>query len=367
MSTLWQYPPGRFPTGGGSLTTWGMFPHRTGTGGLTTYLNPALCQALPFSRLLLPSLQRDGMMHNLLVVPATLVHHVDSSHQTFTNSWCLGTGVVQHDVDCFGLSKAVEWLVLHFSDLQWHMPTHVYILMGSLAVLMSITNVQGHMNQHEHLHFHSVLMTHCAQFPGLHFTMVWSPPVWTRIMDTTAWFKALQACQITLRASLTCLQSAAYSKAITWEHTFSLWAKEWQAKWDKELWPSFAYKYALCGRSSNGSNHPLWNSAVHTTLDAEMGHFLPMFLHHTTSITLCLVVGHMFTSNYPWRFWPNIPWDQHACTCGWPTHSFHHLLYECPHGHKYCQWSPFWWSSCDPEYFFTKELTPSSTTSNPHP
>ena len=264
-------------------------------------------------------------------------------------------------------SISTHCVVLHFSDLQWHMPTHVYILMGSLAVLMGITNVQGHTNQHEHLHFHSVLMTHCAQFPGLHFTMVWSPPVWTQIMDTTAWFRALQACQITLRASLTCLQSAAYSKAITWEHTFSLWAKEWQAKWDKELWPSFAYKYALCGRSSNGSNHPLWNSAVHTTLDAEMGHFLPMFLHHTTSITLCLVVGHMFTSNYPWRFWPDIPWDQHTCTCGWPTHSFHHLLYECPHGHKYCQWSPFWWSSCNPEYFFTKELTPSSTTSNPHP
>ena len=84
---------------------------------------------------------------------AALIHHVDGSCRTFTNFWCLSTGVVQHDTDCFGLSKAVEWLGVHFRDLRWHVPHHVYILMGSLAALTGITDIQGHANQRERLLF----------------------------------------------------------------------------------------------------------------------------------------------------------------------------------------------------------------------
>ena len=72
---------------------------------------------------------------------ASLVHHVDGSRRTFTNLWCLGTGVVQHDTNCFSLSKAVEWLDIHFRDLQRHAPIHVYVLMGSLAALTGITDI----------------------------------------------------------------------------------------------------------------------------------------------------------------------------------------------------------------------------------
>ena len=39
---------------------------------------------------------------------ATLTQWVDSTHRTFTASWCLGTEAAQHNVDCFGLAKAAE-------------------------------------------------------------------------------------------------------------------------------------------------------------------------------------------------------------------------------------------------------------------
>ena len=39
---------------------------------------------------------------------ATITQWVDSTHQTFTASWCLGTEAAQHNVDCFGLAKAAE-------------------------------------------------------------------------------------------------------------------------------------------------------------------------------------------------------------------------------------------------------------------
>ena len=72
---------------------------------------------------------------------ASLVHHINGSCRTFTNFWCLGTGVVQHNADCFGLSRAVEWLDIHFRDPQWHAPIHVYVLMCSLAALTGITDI----------------------------------------------------------------------------------------------------------------------------------------------------------------------------------------------------------------------------------
>ena len=145
---------------------------------------------------------------------AALIHHVDGSRRTFTNFWCLGTGVVQHDADCFGLSKAAEWLDVHFWDPRWHVPLHVYILMGSLAALMGITNIRGHANQRECLLFHSSLTTLCNRHQGLRFTTVWSPPQWLWVTDDTARFKALMACRLTPRTSLNWVQSAAHSKAV---------------------------------------------------------------------------------------------------------------------------------------------------------
>ena len=43
-------------------------------------------------------------------------------------------------------------------------------------------------------------------------------------------------------------------------------------------------------------------------------------------------MGHAFTSDYTARFRPDIPVDQLACSCGWPTHSFDHLILHCPLG-----------------------------------
>ena len=59
----------------------------------------------------------------------------------------------------------------------------------------------------------------------------------------------------------------------------------------------------------------------------------------------CLAVGHAFISDYTRCFRPDIPEEENHCTCGFPDHSFHHLLYDCPRhtqacltagGH--CQW-----------------------------
>ena len=43
----------------------------------------------------------------------------------------------------------------------------MYILMGSLANLTGITNIQGYTNQCEWLFFHSLLMALCDHFQGV--------------------------------------------------------------------------------------------------------------------------------------------------------------------------------------------------------
>ena len=159
----------------------------------------------------------------------------------------------------------------NFWDLRWHAPIHVYILMGSLAALTGIMDIQGHMNQCEHLLFHSLLMALCDRYQGLHFTMVWSPPQQLRVMDNTAQFKALAACCLTPHTSLNRVQSAAHSKAVAREHTFSLWAQDWEAKRRATPGPpSWAYENALL-HPPDGSNHPLWMAAVATDKDPNMG------------------------------------------------------------------------------------------------
>ena len=188
---------------------------------------------------------------------ASLVHHVDGSRQTFTNFWCLSTGVVQHDANCFGLSKAVEWLDVHFRDPRWHAPHHVYVSMGSLAALTGITDIRGHVNQREHLLFHSSLTALCNRYQGLRLTTVWSPPQRLRVTDDTARFKALAACRLTPRTSLNRVQSAAHSKAVTRERAFSLWARDWEAKQHATPGtPSWAYENALL-HPPDSSNLPV--------------------------------------------------------------------------------------------------------------
>ena len=40
---------------------------------------------------------------------------IDGNSRTWTNSWCLGTGVLQHDVDCFGVTTYFLFLPLFIS------------------------------------------------------------------------------------------------------------------------------------------------------------------------------------------------------------------------------------------------------------
>ena len=140
------------------------------------------------------------------------------------------------------------------------------------------------------------------------------------------------ACRLTPRASLNRVQSAAHSKAVARERAFTLWARDWEAKRRATPGPpSWAYENALL-HPPDGSNHPLWTAAVATNKDPDTGRRVPRFPRHTTSTALRFAVGHAFTSDYTARFRPDIPLDQLACSCGWPTHSFDHLILHCPRG-----------------------------------
>lgn len=86
---------------------------------------------------------------------------------------------------------------------------------------------------------------------------------------------------------------------------------------------SFAYEYALTN-PPNGHNHSLWKAAVDKTDGVHC------FSRHATTTALCLAVGHAFTSDYARRFRTDIPEEENHCICGFPDHSFHHLLYDCP-------------------------------------
>ena len=273
---------------------------------------------------------------------------------TFTNSWCLGTGVTQHDVDCFGLAKAAEWLNLHYTD-RWAPPTHVYILARSTSALEAIRNVHSLQNQRERLLFHSSLMTFCNRHRNVSITLTWSPPSWDRIQDSTSRFRALAACKTTPRASLNRVQSASHLNAVARERAFRKWAQEWQATRHKRVGrDSFAYEYAVLN-PPDGKNHPLWIAATSTTTDPLTGRRLPLFSRHTTSTALRLAVGHAFTSEYTRRFRPDLAGTDMACPCGWPDHSFYHLLYEC-HLHRTARHNAnpaLRWASEPPDFFLS--------------
>ena len=170
--------------------------------------------------------------------------------------------------------------------------------------------------------FHWSLTT----FFSLHrmdITLVWSPVNRERGQDTAARHKSLEACALTPRASLNRVQSAAYQQ-ITRMWAFTNWAKEWHEQWRKRYGgDSFAYEYALT-KPPSGLNHPLWKAAVDKT-DG-----ITCFSRHTTTTALRLTVGHMFTSDCARRFRPDIPEEENHCACGFPDHSFHQILYDCP-------------------------------------
>ena len=265
-----------------------------------------------------------GRSDNLVVggSAATLTTHEKGGTRDRTQHWGLGTEVVQNDVALFGLTKAAEWLHTFYADRP--PPKHVYILSQNTSALQGITKVSSHDNQKSILLFHQSLTTFCSQHREVDITLVWSPVNRERGQDTAARCKVLEACALTPRASLNRVQSAAYQKQVTWRRAYTKWAKEWHEEQRKRHGKdSFAYEYAIT-KPPSGLNHPLWKAAVDKT-DG-----IPCFSRHTTTTALRLAVGHAFTSDYARRFRPDIPEEENHCPCGFPNHSFHHLLYDCP-------------------------------------
>ena len=269
-------------------------------------------------------------------------------------SWCLGTEVMPHDTAMFGLAKAVEWLNNFFANGRAP-PSHVYILSSSSSALDTIRNPRSLSNQREHLLFHSALTAFCVRHRDTGLTLVWSPASRNRIQDTTARTHALRACTVPPRASLNRVQSAAHSKAIARERAFRNWAREWQASRRKHVGrDSFAYEYAIPD-PPNGKNHPLWHAATMTITHPTSGRRVPLFSRHTTSTAFRLAVGHAFTSEYTRRFRPDLDGDDLACPCGFPDHSFYHIVYDCRlHSRVRVEVNPnMRWASKPPDFFLS--------------
>ena len=270
------------------------------------------------------TISNQGRFDNLLVggSAATLTTWEKGEARSRTKNWGLGIDVVQNDVALFGLAKAAEWLNRWYRERP--PPEHVYILCQNTSALQGITKVLSYDNQNSVLLFHRSLTTFCSQHREVGITLVWSPVNRKRVQDTVTRHKAMEACTLTPRASLNRVQSAAYQKQVTRQRAFTKWAKEWHEERRKRYGrDSFAYEYALT-KPPSGQNHPLWKAAVDKT-DG-----VPCFTRHTTTTALRLAVGHAFTSDYTRRFRPDIPEDENYCSCGFPDHSFHHILYDCP-------------------------------------
>ena len=289
-----------------------------------------------------------GRHDNLLVggSAAILTTHREEVVRNQTRHWGLGTEVVQNDVALFGLAKAAEWLDSYYSDRT--APKHVYMLCQNSSALQGITKTSSYDNQVSVLLFHRSLTSFCSQHRDVGITLVWSPVHRNRIQDATVRLKAMEACTLTPRASLNRVQSAAYQKQVTRQRAFSKWAEEWQEERRKRYGrDSFAYEYALT-QPPNGQNHPLWKAAVDKTEG------VPSFSRHTTTTALRLAVGHAFISDYTRRFRPDIPEDENYCACGFPDHSFHHVLYDCPRyaGARISAGGLRQWDDESPLYYF---------------
>ena len=270
------------------------------------------------------TVSNQGRFDDLIVggSAATLTTYEDGEVRNQTKFWALGTGVVQNDVALFGLAKAAEWLNHFYTDRA--PPEHIYILCQNTSALQGITKVSSYDNQTSILLFHQLLTSFCSQHRDVDITLAWSLVNRDWVQDTTARLKAMTACTLTPRASLNRVQSAAYQKQVTRKRAFTKWAEEWHAERRERYGrDSFTYEYTLT-KAPSGQNHPLWKAAIDKTDGA------PCFSRHTTSTALQLAVGHAFTSDYTRWFRPDIPEDENFCTCGFPDHSFHHILYDCP-------------------------------------
>ena len=297
-----------------------------------------------------------GRLDDLWVGAASAVLYRSQAgiSHTHVRSWCLGTEVLPHDTAMFGIAKTLEWFNMFFSDGQ-PLPSHVYILSSSSSALDTIRNPRSLSNQRERLLFHSSLTAFCARHQDISFTLAWSPVSRDGIQDTTARTHALRACTVTPRASLNRVQSAAHCKAIARERAFRNWALEWQASCCKRVGQdSFAYEYAIPD-PPDGKNHPLWRAATMTNTHPISGRRVPLFSRHTTSTAFRLAVGHAFTSEYTRRFRPDLDGDVLACPCGFPDHSFYHILYDCRlHSRVRVEVNPnLRWASKPPDFFLS--------------
>lgn len=274
--TSWPFHPGR-STGRHEWTTWGWPARKTANSGWTTCIKASPPQA------------------SIISVAGTISNR---------GRFGLGTGSYRTTFRCSGSLKQLSGSI---TSTQIRSPTHVYFLYHDSSVLF----------------FHRSLTSFCSRHRNAGITLTWSPVHRDRIQDSTVRYKALAACTLTPRASLNRVQSAAYQKQVTKRQAFTKWA-EWHADRRKRYGTdSFAYEYALTNAPS-GRNHPLWKAA------AERIDGAPSYSHHTTTTALRLALGHAFISDYTRRFRLDIPEEENHCLCGFPDHSFHHLLYDCP-------------------------------------
>ena len=258
------------------------------------------------------TVSKQGRYDDLLVggAAAILTTGLGNEKVQRTRRWCLGTGVVQHDVDLFALANAAKWIDVYYTDKT--PPQHIYILCRNSSALKAITNIRAPAAQSHNNTFHTALTAFCSRHRDTGRD---------RVQDSTVRSQARAACTHTPRASL---NRATYQKLVARKRAFARWAQEWKMERQKRrCHDSFAYEYALT-HPPNGDNHPLWTAA------AKRANGSSLFTRHTTTTALRLAVGHAFTADYTRRLRPDIPEHELQCPCGFPDNSFHHILYDCP-------------------------------------
>ena len=201
-----------------------------------------LYRSIPMSNLAIITVVRmvskQGHYDNLMVGGAAAIFTMGLGDKKVqhTQRWCLGTGVVQHNIDLFAIAKTAKWIDMYYTECT--PPWHIYILCWNSSALMAIMNIWAPVAQP-----HNTLSVHHKQVSALGTR---TPASWDQVQDSTVQAQALADCTHTPWASLNRVQSAAFQKSIAWKRAFTWWAQEWKEECQKQqIHDSFAYKYAL--------------------------------------------------------------------------------------------------------------------------
>ena len=163
------------------VPNWGARLNHIGTGrpnARKEWVND-LYGSLPISDLTIVmvagTISKQGRYDDLMVggAAATLTTGLGKEKIQRTRRWCLGAGVMQHDIDLFALANVAKWIDTYYTER--NPPQHIYILCRNSSALEAITNIQAPVAQPHSSNFHIALTAFCSRHRDTGITLVWSP------------------------------------------------------------------------------------------------------------------------------------------------------------------------------------------------